>query len=166
MRGRTSTGKDLVKGAIAGAVATCIMDRVTTYLYEHEKKLVRHREDGARQGRSAYEAAAEKAARMLGRDLSGEERRRLGLAIHWTLGISAGIVYGVFGRRFPALRRAGGSAFGTSFWATVDEGLVSLLGLTPPPQRFPWETHVRGLAGHLTYGIVADRTFRLLDAVT
>lgn len=165
MRRRTSTGKDLLKGAIAGAVATWIMDRVTTRMYEHENEPARRMEDRARHGRTAYEAAADKVAGLLGRKLNPQERRRLGSAIHWGLGIAAGAAYGAFGRRIPAVRRAGGSAFGTTFWATIDEGLVSLLGLTPPPKAFPWETHARGLAGHLTYGIVADRTLRVLDAV-
>jgi hypothetical protein len=165
MRRRTSPGKELLKGAIAGAVATWIMDRVTTRMYEHENETARGMEDRVRHGRTAYEAAAEKAARLLGRQLAPEERRRLGTAIHWALGITAGAVYGAFGRRIPAFRRAGGGAFGTTFWAAIDEGLVSLLGLTPPPNAFPWETHARGLAGHLTYGIVADRTLRVLDAV-
>jgi hypothetical protein len=165
MRRRTATGKDLLKGAIAGAVATWIMDRVTTFMYERENESARRMEDGARQGRTAYETAAEKAARLLGRELTNEERHRLGAAVHWALGIAAGVAYAAFGRRIPAFRRAGGGAFGTTFWAAVDEGLVSLLGLTPPPKAFPWETHARGLAGHLAYGIAADRTLRVLDAV-
>ena len=165
MRRRTSTGKDLLKGAIAGAVATWIMDRVTTRMYEKENGPARQMEDRVRHGRTAYEAAAEKAAQLLGRRLTRQERRQVGAAIHWALGIAAGAVYGAFGRRLPAFRRGGGSAFGTAFWAAVDEGLVSILGLTPPPKAFPWETHARGLAGHLTYGIVADRTLRVLDVV-
>lgn len=165
MRRRTSTGKDLLKGAIAGAVATWIMDRVTTRMYEQENQAARETEDRVRHGRTAYEVAAERAAQLLGRQLTREQRRRMGAAIHWALGITAGAAYGAFGRSIPAFRRGGGGAFGTTFWAAVDEGLVSLLGLTPPPQAFPWETHARGLAGHLTYGIVADRTLRVLDAV-
>jgi hypothetical protein len=164
IRRKTRTGKDLLKGAIAGALGTWVMDRLTTYLYQHENAVSRLIEDRARDGQSAYEVAAEKAARLLGRELTQEERRRLGLVIHWALGIAAGAVYGAFGRRIPAFRRAGGAKFGTAFWAAVDEGLVSLLGLTPPPKKFPWETHARGLAGHVAYGIVADRTLRVLDA--
>jgi hypothetical protein len=165
MRRNTSTSKDLLKGAIAGVVATWIMDRVTTYMYQHENESSRSMEDRARGGRTAYETAAEKLARMLGREPTDQQRHRLGTAIHWALGIGAGAAYGAFGRKIPALRRAGGGAFGTTFWAAVDEALVSLLGLTPPPKAFPWESHARGLAGHLTFGIVADRTLRVLDAV-
>lgn len=165
MRRKTNLSQDVVKGAIAGVVATWALDLVTTYLYEKEPQRVRRQEDRARHGHTAYETAAEKAAGLLGRELNQEERRRLGEIIHWALGIGAGIVYSTFGRKIPAFRRAGGGGFGTAFWAAVDEGMVSLLGLTPPPKAFPWETHARGLAGHLTYGIVADRTLRVLDAV-
>jgi hypothetical protein len=165
MRGRSHVTADLVKGAIAGTVATLVLDRVTTFMYEHERATVRNAEDRARSGRTAYEVAAEKLAVMLGTDLDAEQRKRVGLVIHWALGIAAGIGYAVYGRQRPSLRRAFGSAFGTAFWAAVDEGLVSLLGLTPPPKAFPVETHVRGLAGHLAFGVVADRTLRLLDAV-
>ena len=165
MRQKTSTSNDLLKGAIAGALATWIMDQVTTFMYQHERDPSRLIEDRARHGQSAYETAAEKLARLLGRELSPEERHRLGLAIHWALGIAAGAAYAAFGRRIPAFRGAGGAKFGTAFWAAVDEGLVSLLRLTPPPKSFPWETHARGLAGHVAYGIVADRTLRVLDAV-
>lgn len=165
MRRRTSTGRDLIKGAVAGAVATWTMDRITTYMYQRENAAARRKEDQARHGRTAYETAAERAAGILGRRLTEDERRRVGEVIHWALGITAGAIYGAVGRKIPAFRRAGGSAFGTTFWAAVDEGLVSLLGLTPPPNEFPWETHARGLAGHMAYGIVADRTFRALDVV-
>lgn len=165
MRRGTGTGKNLLKGAIAGAVATWIMDRVTSFMYEHENKHARSVEDRARHGRTAYETAAEKTAHLLGRRLTKAERQRFGAAVHWALGIAAGAAYATVGRSIPAFRRAGGGAFGTTFWAAIDEGLVSLLGLTPPPKAFPWETHARGLAGHLTYGIVADRTLRVLDAV-
>jgi hypothetical protein len=165
MRRKTSTSKELLKGAIAGAVATWVMDRVTTYMYEHENEIARLMEDRVRHGRSAYEAAAEKLASLLGRELDEEQRRRLGAAIHWALGIAAGTAYGTIGRRVPALRSGGGAKFGTAFWAAVDEGLVSLLRLTPPPKAFPWETHARGLAGHLAYGVAAEGTLRLLDAV-
>jgi Protein of unknown function (DUF1440) len=166
MRRNQSMPKELVKGAIAGAVATWTLDRVTNWMYQREPQAARLREDRARNGRTAYEAAAERAAHLMGRRLDPDQRRSLGTAIHWALGIGAGVAYTAFGRRFPGARRAGGGAFGTAFWATVDEGLVSLLGLTPPPNAFPWETHARGLTGHLAFGLVADGTLRVLDAVT
>jgi hypothetical protein len=165
VRTRHTVSRDLFKGAVAGAVATYVMGKVTSYLYEHEDRAVRRREDEARQGRSAYETAAEKAAAAAGSTLALHQRETLGSAIHWALGIGAGAAYAVLRRRVQVLGGAAGTAFGTAFWAFLDEGMVPALGLTPGPTRFPWQAHARGLVGHLTFGTVTDGTLRLLDRV-
>jgi hypothetical protein len=164
-RDRNTVGRDLVNGAIAGAVATWVMGKVTTYLYDREDQPARRAEDEARGGKTAYEAAAEKAARLIGKSLDPRQRYRLGSAIHWALGIGTGAVYAVLRRRFDRVGKLGGTGFGTAFWVLVDEGLVSLLGLTPSPPRFPWQTHARGLAGHLTFGTVTEATLRALEPI-
>jgi uncharacterized protein DUF1440 len=165
IRKRSSIREDLIKGAIAGAVATWVMDKATSVMYAREDRRARRREDEAREGKTAYGVAAEKAAGVLGQRLDAEERERLGGALHWALGIGAGAAYAVLRRRFESIGRGAGIGFGTLFWAAVDEGLVPALGLTRAAAAFPWQTHARGLAGHLTFGTVADRTLRLLDAV-
>ena len=48
--GRHGMGSDLDKGAIAGAVATWVMGKVTTAMYEHEAPDARRREDRAHVG--------------------------------------------------------------------------------------------------------------------
>ena len=156
---------DVIKGAIAGAVATWVMGKVTTVMYEREDRWVRRAEDDVRGARTSYGVAAEKAARMAGASLNPAQSERAGLAIHWALGIGAGAVYAVLRRRFQALGRTAGLSFGTAFWALIDEGLAPTLGLTPGPRAFPWQTHARGFAGHLTFGTVTDGTLRVLDAV-
>jgi hypothetical protein len=158
-------GRDLVKGAIAGAVATFVMGKVTGYMYEHEDREARREEDDARGGRSAYEAAAEKTAAAAGTALDRQQREQFGSAIHWALGMGAGAAYAVMRRRFQGLGSTAGAAFGTAFWAFLDEGLVPALGLTPGPNAFPWQAHARGLVGHLTFGTVTDGTLRVLDRV-
>jgi hypothetical protein len=159
------TGAAAIKGAIAGAVATWIMGQITNYMYRRENPDARQAEDRARNGKTAYGAAAEKAAGLAGRSLDDQQRERLGSIIHWATGIGAGAVYGVLRQRFAAVGRLGGAGFGTAFWGLVDEGLVPVLGFTPGPVAFPWQTHARGLAGHLTFGTVTDATLRVLDAV-
>ena len=104
VRARHTVGGDLIKGAIAGAVATFVMGKVTSYMYEHQDRDVRRREDEAREGRSAYETAAEKAAAAAGTTLRVRQRQDLGSAIHWTLGIGAGAVYAVLRRRVQVFR--------------------------------------------------------------
>ena len=44
---------DVIKGAIAGAVATWVMGKVTSAMYEREDRWVRQAEDDARGGRTA-----------------------------------------------------------------------------------------------------------------
>jgi hypothetical protein len=160
-----SIGEDLIKGAIAGAVATWVMGKVTGALYQREDRWARRREDDARSGKTAYGVLAEKAAGAMGATLNDQSREHYGAAAHWALGMGAGAIYAVLRRRFHAVGRAVGMGFGTMFWAAVDEGVVPALGLTPGPRAFPWQTHARGLAGHLTFGTVTDGTLRLLDAV-
>ena len=162
---RHTVGRDLLKGAIAGAVATYVMGKVTSYMYEREDPEARREEDEARQGRTAYETAAEKVAAASGTALAPRRRQELGSAIHWALGIGAGAAYAVLRRRVQVLGSAAGTAFGTGFWAFLDEGLVPALGLTPGPAAFPWQAHARGFVGHLTFGTVTDGTLRLLDRV-
>ena len=162
---RNDIGRDLVKGAIAGAVATFVMGKVTGYMYEHEDRDARRQEDDVRGGRTSSEAAAERAAAATGTALDSRRRERYGAAIHWALGIGAGAADAVLRRRFQFFGNTGGAAFGTAFWTFLDEGLVPALGLTPGPHAFPWQTHARGLVGHLTFGTVADGTLRVLDRV-
>jgi hypothetical protein len=156
---------DLVKGALAGAAATWVMGQVTTYLYEHESKQARKAEDEARGNQTAYDVAADKAADAVGVELSGEQRQKAGLAIHWALGAGAGAAYGLLRGRLPGADAGAGLVFGTAFWLAIDEGANYALRLTPGPTAFPWQTHARGLAGHLVFGVTADTTLRLLDHV-
>lgn len=165
MRAKEAPGRDLIKGAIAGAVATWAMGQVTTLLYEHEDPDARRREDEVRGGKTSYEVAAERAARLAGLSLAEQKRKAAGAALHWALGIGAGAAYGALRHRIPGADRAHGLAFGLAFWAAVDEALVPALGLTPGPTAFPWQAHARGLAGHLAYGLVAETTLDLLDRV-
>lgn len=157
---------DIVKGAIAGATATWVMGQATSYLYEHESKEAREEEDEARGGKTAYGVAAEKAAHALDRDLSEDERKQAGSAIHWALGTGTGALYGALRGRLPNADWGQGLALGTVFWLLMDEVVTPALGLTPGPTAFPWQTHARGLAGHLVYGLVNETILDVIDLAT
>lgn len=156
---------DLVKGALAGAVATWVMGKATTWMYEHESRAVRKRENAARHGKSAYVVAAEKAADVSGVKLSNDEKKKAGSAIHWALGIAAGAAYGVARRRFPATASLKGLPFGAGFFVAIDEVMNPALGLTPGPTVFPWQTHARGLGGHMVFGMVSEVVLEGMDRV-
>lgn len=163
-RSERSVMLDLLLGAAAGAAATWVMDRVTTVIYEHEDEDTLQREKEAQGDQPVYVVAAEKAADSLGLELNEQQKQVAGSAIHWGLGVGGGMVYGVVRHAFPRLGPGFGIAFGTVWWAAMDEGANTLLGLAPPPPEFPWQTHARGLVGHLTLGAVLDVAFLLADA--
>lgn len=156
---------DIAMGALAGAAATWVMGKATTYLYEHEDEAARREEDEARGNQASYAVAAEKAANAAGQELDEEQKKSLGSALHWGLGIGAGAVYGAMRHRVPWIGWGQGTAFGTAFFLVVDEAANPALGLTPGPAAFPWQTHARGLAGHLVFGIVADTVLDLADGI-
>lgn len=158
-------GLDLVKGAVAGAVATFVMDRLTQVLHDHEDPAARRQEKRARGRRTVPQEAAHRAARASGRRLTRSETRVAGTVLHWVTGVGAGAAYGALRHRFPQITRAGGTAFGAGFFVLVDETVPPLLGLSAPPQDFPWQAHVRGLSGHVVFGAVTEGVLELLDRV-
>lgn len=157
--------RDLVKGGIAGAVATWVMGGVTTYMYKRESPEAREREEAANNGETSLKQAATRLAKFLGIQLDDDGKRRMAQAIHWGLGIGSGAAYSVLRRRVRWAGEAQGLGFGTAFWLAIDEGLVPLLGLSKGPGAYPWQSHARGLAGHLSFGLVTETTLDLLDQV-
>lgn len=151
-----------LSGAIAGVAATWIMNAVTTFMYEREDRAAREREDRARGDKTAYEIAAERTAKLAGRTLTAAQRGRYGVWIHWGLGIGAAIAYAFIRTAIDDPGVVHGLIFGFVFWAVMDETMVPLLGLTPGPMAFPWQTHLRGLVGHLVFGVVAELTIALI----
>jgi uncharacterized membrane protein YagU involved in acid resistance len=126
---------------------------------------VRDRETAARGGKSAYVVAAEKASQMGGVQLSDNQQEKAGTAIHWMLGIAGGAVYGAMRRRMRMAAALKGLAYGAGFFMLMDEAMNPALGLTPGPFAFPWQTHARGLGGHLVFGLVSEAVLEGLDRV-
>lgn len=163
---RTRNGSltsDLVKGAIAGAVGTWAMDRVTTYLYAHQDPSASQRETDARvDGKSAYAMAAEKTTEAIGADLSDEQQTRAATGIHWTTGLLFGAAHSALRNRVPGIGAGHGIVHGLIFYVLLDEVMNPMLGLTAGPTAFPWQTHARGLAGHVVLGGVTDTVLDVL----
>jgi hypothetical protein len=157
---------DLLLGAAAGAGATWLMDVVTTVMQDRQPESVREREKHASGESSAVENAADLVADVIGVDLTKEQRKKAGTAIHWSLGVFAGAVYAGLRHNFPRMRYGSGLAYGAAFFLLMDEGANTLLGLSAPPREYPWQTHARGLIGHLVLGAGIEAAFDAADAIT
>lgn len=158
-------GRELVRGAVAGAAGWWAMDQILQFLYDHEGPHVREREDRARGGIPALEVMADELAGLTGSTLSKGERQTAGTVLQWATGIGAGVLYGALRRRVPGVTAGRGIAYGAAFSLVMDEGLIPLLGFSPGPGAFPWQTHARGFIGHLVYGAVAEAVLSRLDGI-
>lgn len=152
-------------GAVAGALATFVMGFATTAMYDRESPQARQREDRARGGESAYETAARRGADLVGVKLSDDQKGNAATAIHYSVGILSAALYGALRRRIPGPALAKGLGFGSVIWLVADEMVTPLLGLTPGPGAFPWQTHARGLVGHLVYGLTTEGGLLAVDQV-
>ena len=140
----------LIGSATAGLAATLFMEYASTWLYERQSEPSRQREDELR-SEMPTTTLVRKAASLTGAALDDGRAQSLGMVAHYAFGAAGG----------PAallLRHAGadplkaGLAVAIGMTVAIDEGFNTALGLTAPPQAWPWQAHARGLAAHLVYG--------------
>jgi hypothetical protein len=148
--------KELITDAalvgLAGFGAAQVMGKATTFMYEQTTDEAKEQEENASYG-VAYNVAAKKTAALAGKELSQEQASKAGNALHYALALGWVPVYMLARRRFGMTPFGAGVASGLSMAVLVDEIANPLLGFTPPPQKYPLVTHLRGLAGHLVYGL-------------
>jgi len=154
---------DALRGAVAGAAATWVMDRVTTGMLDGQPKRITAREEAAQpNGRSSVGNLVAKAQSVVGLRLRAANRRKVETAVHYGLGILPGALYGVLRPRLPGLGAARGLAYGTAVFLLNDELLNTKLGLAGPITAYPTQTHLRGLVGHAVLGVTMDTSLDLL----
>jgi hypothetical protein len=163
MAERSSWLVDAARGAIAGAVATWLMDLVTTGLYDAQSDEVNQREQAAQpNGKGSVENLLDRIETETGFAVDAEQRPMVLQAMHYGLGIGPGAVYGILRNRLPLVGAARGLLFGLVLFALNDEYMNMKLGLAGPIEAYPVETHWRGLVGHITLGVATDTTIELL----
>ncbi len=155
--------KTFVRGALAGAVGTWLMDLVTTGLLEGQSKESLQREKEARpNGRSSVANLVDRIEELMGVALEPDQRSMATQAIHYGLGILPGALYGSLRNRLPILGAGRGVVYGVILWAVNDEYLNARLGLAGEFGAYPLKTHWRGLVGHIALGVATDTSIDLL----
>ena len=141
-------------GGLAGSAATWLMDNVTELFYSEDIA----RRESAVQEQSVTRVLAKELLQSLGLRPSDKDVQRVAPILHWAFGISCGVLAGAFARRAAAracfLVGAGMFAF--------DEIGLTLLGAAPPSARYPWQTNLRSLLGHATYGLSLAMAYEVL----
>lgn len=163
---RTSLVTDMLKGAVAGAAAVWVMDRLDWFSYAHEDPEARRRTRRVRpRGMDPAHVAVNEAAEMAGAELSPSQPHPAGIALHYGLGVGPGALYAAMRDRMEGLGRARGPLYGLGLFVMQDEAINAVTGLSARPGKYPWQAHARGLAAHLVYGLVIDCVLDALDAM-
>lgn len=160
---QTSVGGDIVRGAIAGAVGTWVMDQVTTALLAQASERDRELEEAVRpNGKSSAANLVDAIAGPLGLELTSDQQTQAATAVHWALGIVPGALYGALRRRVPFIGAGRGLVFGAVLFMGNDEYVNTTLGFAADARAYPASTHLRGLAGHLVLGATTDTVLDVL----
>jgi hypothetical protein len=155
---------DLLKGAVAGVVGTWAMDVATWALYrQHDDDVLEQEQRTRVYGKDTAHAAARHLARAVGSDAAQEEPNAGGILIHYQLGIAPGVVYARLRRRFPWITAGKGALWGATLYVINDLIAGRALRLTGPQRDYPWQTHLRGVVGHVVLGVATHLTLEALE---
>lgn len=155
--GRSSVVGRLVRGGIAGGLATVLMDWVTTGVQGGQSQEDADRETAARpNGKSTVDNLVDLVTRRLEVELNDDRRSMAAQIAHYGLGVLPGALYAVLRGRVPLLGAGRGLLFGTLLFLGLDEYAGSALGIAGPPGAYPTSTHVRGFIGHALLGVATD----------
>ena len=154
--------KTIIRGALAGAAATWVMDRVTTVLYDVQAPEVTEQETAARpNGKPSVANMIDRFETQTGIQVSPARRPLVENVVHYALGAVPGALYAV-ARKIPPVRALNGVGYGLALFAANDEFLNTKLGFAGPARAYPPETHFRGLAGHAVLGAATETGIQLL----
>jgi len=157
----------LAAGTLGGLAGAWVMGRFQSITRRAEQRLAEeHVEAGASERASAAELPASPVAHAeRGRELTIEEKRKAGTAVHYGFGTAVGALYGALSEVVPGLTAWVGLPFGAGLWLTADEVLAPPRGLGPPPAGVPAREHGTAFSAHLAYGLTAETVRRALRGV-
>ena len=152
---RASPWKGLVAGAVAGLVASGVMN---LFQLAWNALASRRRSDAASAGDEdvTVKAASAVSEGVFHHRLTRPEKRIGGNVVHYAFGSSVGALYGFVAERHPEVTTGAGLPFGVVFWLVADEMAVPALGLSRPATSYPVGVHAYALASHLVFGACAE----------
>jgi len=171
--------KGALAGLVAGLVASWAMDRFQDVWVSLSSKdstsddrssdrdressnLKSNQSEEETQDDATVKAASAISENVFSHKLTVDEKKIAGPIVHYSVGASSGLVYGVAAELTPEITEGIGLPYGAAFWLVVDEGLVPLLGFAKGPTEYPLSVHAYALASHLVFGATAEGVRRLL----
>lgn len=109
------------------------------------------------------ELAGRAAEAVGGKALSDEQRQQTSQALHWGMGLGAGVTYALLAQRFPQVRAGRGLGFGAVLFAATHGSLLPALGVQHPVGELPRAWWIWEAGSHLVYGATVDAGLTLAD---
>lgn len=157
---------DVVKGAFAGLVSGIVATFVMTEFQNMVNKMSES-EDEKKSEQEKSTPATVKAAEMISEKvfdhkLTKSERKIAGPSMHYAMGATSGLVYGIASELVPFSTAGAGLPFGAAVWLIADDVAVPALGLSKSPTEMPLSTHAYALSSHIVYGLTSDLVRKLV----
>ncbi len=153
-------------GALGGLAASFAMNQFQA-LVSAAAKAASPPDSDKQESSSQDDDATVKTAKVIStkvfnHELTADEKKWAGPAVHYALGTTLGALYGGLAETFPVVTAGYGIAYGTAVWLGADEITVPALGLSPPASETPPSSHAKALAAHLVYGVVTALTRKII----
>ena len=158
---------DVVKGAFAGLIGglagafvmTQFQTLLTVIAEEVEKP---KKKSGNEEEPSTVKVAAEISETIFDHKLLKREKELAGEAVHYAMGATSGLIYGVAAEVDPIASVGVGLPFGAAVWVIADDVVIPALGFSKPVTEYPVTTHAYALSSHLVYGLTTDMVRRFV----
>lgn len=164
MRDRDEMARRLIVGAAAGLVASFLSKELQAVWNSFQKSVTGQKAEGdVDQDDPATVKVADEASELAtGARVPGPHRGQAGDLVHYLTGASLGAAYGLAAASVPAVTAGYGAAYGTAANLLLNEGLLPLLRLSPPPSRTPLAKHLYAAATHLVFGWTLEGSRRAM----
>ncbi len=150
-------GRDIVAGALAGAAAVWIVDKMQ--LNMTHAAVTRDQPAGV----DPAHAMAAKAAAQTGADIGPAHDNNFGHTVHYGVGAGLGALYGLLRGMAPGVATGRGALYGLAAFLLADEIGTPALGLAKNPLHYPARDHARGALAHTVFGVITDLGTRLIS---
>src|SRR5439155_9173149 len=145
-----------VAGAIGGLIGAVVMERFQSFWSWAAAQLKPKRVAHAGSEPATVKTADRLSEIVLGKPLPDDAKAPSGEAVHYSMGIATGMIYGVLADRFPVTTRGIGLPFGTLVSLSVVWIGLWRLRLAKIPTSYSVSVHLYALASHLVYGATTE----------
>jgi hypothetical protein len=151
-----------VAGAAGGVAAAFVMNQFQAVWEKAEKKLNPRSSKDQSGDDATVRTAAGISKTVFRHELTQNEKKWAGPAVHYAFGGLVGALYGAMASTNRMAVAGGGTGYGSAVWLLADEIGVPAAGLSGPPTKTRPLKHLQAWASHLVYGLVTEGTRRAI----